>query len=249
MTLDVKRIWLSTGGVIAVFAASTALGADMPVGSRYAPPPPMYHWEGFYLGVNLGGAFSSGTATDNLTGVSFSGDHAGALFGGTFGYNWQFTPNFVVGAEAMFDGTSIGRTHSTIIGPSSLETVKNTPDTIQTSADTKWISTVALRFGYAENIAQNNWLFYGKVGGGWAQTSVGLTDLTGGHTVGNTNVNSGWLAGAGFEYGLTRYWTLKAEYDYFGMFSWTSASSLLPGDTITATRDIMMFTVGANYKF
>jgi len=40
--------------------------------------------------------------------------------GGTLGYNWQVSPNFVVGFEGTFDGTSIGNTSN--IYPDSLKT-------------------------------------------------------------------------------------------------------------------------------
>ena len=78
-----------------------------------APAPiimPVYNWTGFYIGANLGGAWANGTLTDNLTGASFSGTHSGVLGGGTLGYNWQVSPNFVVGFEGTFDGTSISNT-------------------------------------------------------------------------------------------------------------------------------------------
>ena len=70
---------------------------------------------------------------------------------------------------------------------------------LRVSANDRWETTLAARFGYAWDHA----LFYGKAGGGWvgagnfAVTNVG----TGGSvTVSNGNTNVGWLVGAGFEY-------------------------------------------------
>jgi outer membrane immunogenic protein len=110
-----------------------------------------------------------------------------------------------------------------------------------------WVSTLAARFGYAVN----NWLFYGKAGGGWVQNSVTVTDLTNGASFSNSNINSGWLLGVGFEYGLTPNWTVKLEYDHLGLSDLTRSRPdfLFPGDTVTLSREINMFVVGANYKF
>jgi outer membrane immunogenic protein len=65
------RAWLSTAAMIALLmSSSAAFAADLRV--RKAPPPaPMYtyNWTGFYIGGNLGGAWASGTLTDNFSGA------------------------------------------------------------------------------------------------------------------------------------------------------------------------------------
>jgi outer membrane immunogenic protein len=236
-----RTTWLSAGAVIALLAASpAAFAADL---GRPAPPPlaPIfYNWTGFYIGANIGGAWASGTLTDTLTGASFSGNHSGVIGGGTAGYNWQISPNFVFGIEGTFDGTSIGKTSNTVG-----VTINGIPSVIQGSAGTNWISTLAARFG----VAQNNWLFYGKAGGGWADNTASLTNLTTGGSVSVSNTTSGWLVGAGIEYGVTPNWTVKAEYDYLGLSHWTASSPFLLADSINVARQINMFTVGANFKF
>ena len=69
----------------------------------------------------------------------------------------------------------------------------------------------------------------------------------------NNNTNSGWLAGAGFEYSFAPNWTAKVEYDFLAL---TNSSFTVPvgvvglpnGDTIsTNNRDIQMLTIGFNY--
>jgi outer membrane immunogenic protein len=230
--------------VVIAFTAisSVALAADLsrPVYAPLPLPLPIYNWTGFYIGADLGGGWASGRLTDNFTGASFSGDHSGVIGGATFGYNWQVSPSFVLGVEGTFDGTSISKT-SGLVGT----TILGVPSILQGSANTNWDSTIAARFGYA----QNNWLFYGKAGGGWADNSATITNLTTGRSVSASNTTGGWLVGAGIEYGLTRNWTVKAEYDYLALGHWTAASPFLPGDSINVARDINMFTVGVNYKF
>ena len=215
-------------------AASSAFAADLPV---KAPPPllplPVYNWTGFYIGGNLGGAWSSATLTDNPTGASISGSNSGFIGGGQIGYNWQVSPQFVLGVEWMFDGTNLHKTSNTvnILG-----------NDFQATANTDWITTIAGRFGYA----MNNWLFYAKGGGGWAQNSATVTNVTQGLSVGNTNTNAGWLVGGGIEYGLTPNWTMKAEYDYLGLNNWNID---VGAERFSVKRQINMFTVGLNYKF
>jgi outer membrane immunogenic protein len=189
------------------------------------------------------GAWANGTVTDDVTGARLSGNNAGVIGGGTIGYNWQFVPNWVVGVEGTFD---VG-----VTWPVSVQLRQSSPN-----AD--WVATIAGRLGYAAN----NWLFYAKGGGGWTNNSATVTDtsqtgpapgvlptgLVGGSvTAGNTA--GGWLAGDGIEYGLTPYWTLKAEYDYLGLGSMTVNCPLVVGDTINVSRNINMFTVGLNYRF
>jgi len=228
--------------LVALIASGSAQAADM---SRPALMPvpyvmPIYNWTGFYVGPNFGGAWSSNTLTDNLTGLSFTGSSAGVMGGGQMGYNWQLSPLFVVGIEGMFDWTSLKWT--TNIATAAIGGI---PSAIQGNTNTNWISTLAARFGYAAN----NWLFYGKAGAGWANNNVSLHNLTTGGSSNVSNTNDGWLVGAGIEYGLTPNWTMKLEYDYLGLSRWTAASLLLPGDTMNVGRQINMFMAGVNYKF
>ena len=162
-----KGIWGSSVAALLMVASSGAFAADLPVKAPVMMPIPVYNWTGFYIGGNLGGAWTNGTLTDNFSGVSLGGGNkSGFIGGGQIGYNWQVSPQFVLGVEWMFDGTSLsgsGGTGVTVLG-----------DTLTGSAKTDWVSTLAARFGYAAN----NWLFYGKVGGGWVQNSVTVTDVS-----------------------------------------------------------------------
>jgi outer membrane immunogenic protein len=252
-----KRTWLSTAAVMGLLAATSgAFAADLANRTAYPPPPPpppIFNWTGFYLGANLGGAWASGTLTDNVTGASITGNHAGVIGGGTIGYNWQFAPNWVVGVEGMFDGTSISKTTSTANGTFVDATRTPWAVSVQGNANTNWITTAAARIGFAEN----NWLFYAKGGGAWANNSASVTAVavTGaplgwvGGTVSRNNTAAGWLAGVGVEYGLTHNWTVKAEYNYLGFANWTATTAFAPGDSINVSRNINLFTVGVNYKF
>src|ERR1700761_4454365 len=89
-----RKIFAALTGLV-VMAGSAAYAADMPVKAPPPPPPaPVYNWNGFYLGVNLGGAWANNSSNN------FSGEMAGVTGGGTVGWNW-------VSNNAAFGGTGI----------------------------------------------------------------------------------------------------------------------------------------------
>src|SRR5262249_13292557 len=125
---------------------------------------------------------------------------------------------------------------------------------IQFSANNRWMTTIAARFG----VAADNWLFYAKGGGGWVGVSnPTLTNVngTGSISVSNSNSNSGWLAGGGIEWAFAPNWTARLEYDFLGLSSksYTVTAPSLPainGDVLTlSNRDVQTLTLGINYLF
>ena len=73
----------------------------MPVRPLYKYPPapvaPVFNWTGFYVGGHAGYGF----------GDFFGADIDGFAGGFQAGFNWQFSPNLVVGLEADITGTDI----------------------------------------------------------------------------------------------------------------------------------------------
>jgi opacity protein-like surface antigen len=92
-------------------------------------------------------------------------------------------------------------------------------------------------------LVDDRWLVFAKAGGGWVQSNATL-NLAGTNWTGS-NTASGWLLGAGIEYGSKSHWTLKLEYDYLGLSNWNSAT--VPA--LALNRDLQMVKFGANYKF
>ncbi len=227
-------------------AADMAMKAPMP-----APLPVLFTWTGFYLGGNIGGAWTSRRVTDSFFGIDFSRSSDGVFIGGgQIGYNWQVAPNFVLGIEGDIDGIAnkSGGASAVVPGVGTIAATGN--------ADGNWVSTIAARFGYAND----HWLFYGKAGGGWLSGSgnVTLTNLnTGASTAiaGIGSTRSGYLLGGGIEYAITNNWTIKGEYDYLGLSGSRSfvvpvGSTFLVGDTFTRSgRNFQMFKIGFNYLF
>ena len=230
--------------VVLACALLSALGgvasaADRPVKAPYSAPPapPAYYtWTGFYIGGNIGGAWAHGSVDDSLFGLSASASHSGFIGGGQLGFNYQFS-NIVLGVEWDFDGTSLDATGNGVATRIGF---------LQGSANTRWVSTLAARFGVA---AWNNALLYGKAGVGWVDNNATVTNLTTGASISASNRNSGWLVGAGVEWALAGNWSAKLEYDFLHLDSLTFGPGPFLGDTFTTNREIQMLKVGLNYRF
>ena len=155
-----KKLLLVGTALTALFGGS-ALAADLrrPAYTPPPPPPPVANWTGFYIGGNLGGAWARGSVNDSLFGLSASSDRSGFIGGGQLGVNYQFS-NIVLGAEWDFDWTSLDATGNGRFVPGF--------GTLQGSANTRWISTLAARFGV---VLGSGVLLYGKAGGGMGRQS------------------------------------------------------------------------------
>jgi outer membrane immunogenic protein len=222
---------LLIGVCASALLAGSALAADLPVKARPAPiaPIPVFSWTGFYIGANVGGAWSNSTLTESVTGANFSTNNSGFIGGGQFGYNWQFNNNWVLGIEGDIDGTTINKTSNAV--PTAI-------GTLQGSLNTDWIATLGGRIGYTVD----HWMFYAKGGGAWVQDSATLSNLTRGTSVSASHTNSGWMAGAGVEWAFAGPWSAKIEYNHIGLDN-ESVS------TLNLSRDIDLVKVGVNYRF
>jgi outer membrane immunogenic protein len=235
---------------VAFTALGTAIAgaADIAVKAPPPPPPPVFSWTGFYIGANIGGAWTRSGWTDTRF-LTTSDTVSNSVFigGGQIGGNYQIG-QFVIGGEWDFDGASNINGGASIPG-----------DIVVTNSNTRWITTVAARFGWAID----HFLFYGKAGGGWVgNNNLTISNLTTGVSFncgtfnGCGNNSGGWLVGAGFEYAFTNNWTAKIEYDYLGLGNRTFVIPAtfpivaLAGDTFTSnSRNISMVKIGFNYLF
>ena len=99
--VTMKNFLLGTVALIALGATAPAMAADL-AARPYTKAPayvaaPIYNWTGFYIGGHVGGAFAGNNNV--LLGTS---DNARFLGGGQIGYDYQFSPNWVVGLEANY---------------------------------------------------------------------------------------------------------------------------------------------------
>ena len=173
----------------------------MPISAPSAPP--VYNWNGFYIGGNFGGGWGHANDISYLgSGVcDFAGsyDLRGVFGGGQIGFNYMVTPKMLIGVEADGDWSNIN-------GSSKGCT------TTECSTDNTALNnfgTVRGRIGYAWN---NNWLLYGTGGWAWSNsgsdrivTCSGATCTVGsgmmsplvGMVASSSGTQSGWAAGAG----------------------------------------------------
>jgi outer membrane immunogenic protein len=274
-----KNRWLTgvAAAALTIAGAVTAQAADLPTRKEAPAPvyvPPPFTWTGFYVGVNIGGIWSSGGSSSNLVtpaGFTFltvdepgslGGGKSGVIGGGQAGYNWQ-TGMFVLGVETDFDGTSLSRSGS-FVGPSFFNPITGTPDflTFNGTARLDWLGTTRGRVGFVAT-PDNRLMFYGTggvaYGGGSANFSFFDSAIPGAIWTGSpSSTRVGWTLGGGVEYAITYNITLKAEYLYYNLGNSNtvvspSATAALDFPGVFATRrvsfDGSIFRAGVNYKF
>ena len=121
--------WLmgAAAAALTIAGAFAAQAADLPTRKGPAPAPvfvpPPFTWTGFYVGLNAGGVWGSGSVSSTLFANGFpfletewpsgnlGGSQTGFIGGGQAGYNWQ-TGSFVLGVETDFDWTDLSRNSS-----------------------------------------------------------------------------------------------------------------------------------------
>ena len=262
-------------GIVAVAATigTPVLAADMAVKAPPPAPAPVYSWTGWYVGGNIG--YSWGNADTDFNSdpviVSILGGGSvtipgftksnsvkpnGMIGGGQIGYNWQLSPNWVVGLEA--DWQASGEKASHTFDPIAVTS------TAVTNYETKilWFGTLRGRVGYA----WDRWMLYATGGLAYGEVKLaGTTTVSG--TVGGTpfgivtsnghsQVNAGWTVGAGIEGPIVNNWTWKAEYLYMdlGGLDDPDINILILNasggrvSTHTSFTD-NIFRVGLNYQF
>lgn len=228
-------------GLMVVAGCGVAQAADLPQRAP-APPPaympvevPVYDWTGFYVGGNVGWGWTNASGTYSNPAVWPVSQNANSFIGGfQAGFNYQFN-NIVLGVEGDWDWATktANGVACTAVG------------CFAGSGGTNYIATLAGRFG----VAMNNTLFYGKAGAGWVNNYINIQNGAGVTSWSGSVTNVGWLLGAGVEYGISRNWSAKLEYDYLRVGTWNTNPGLSAGDTLNVTRTISLVKAGINYRF
>src|ERR1700704_5217697 len=107
-----KKILIGAAALAAF--AGPAFAADMPArpytkAPAYTAPAVIYNWTGFYIGGHAGGAFAGNN--------SLQGSDARFLGGVQAGFDYQFAPNWVVGAEAQYSWLGGGNNNNGVMLP------------------------------------------------------------------------------------------------------------------------------------
>jgi outer membrane immunogenic protein len=241
-------------------------------------PAPVWNWTGWYAGVNLGASFGNVKTDFNATPVTgvinvgpssfttpgFAGSNReypdGFMGGGQIGYNWQFSPIWVVGLEADFQGAA-EKDHNTLTNSFSGVTTPisgpptsfNFPVTASTvldySTQIDWFGTVRVRAGYVWG--NGNVFSYVTGGLAYGEVKINGTSTVSGtvggppavpfsitHSISHSQVNAGWAAGYGTEGRLgNSNWTWKVEGLYMGLGTIDDTDAIrcaAPGCTVTS---------------
>ncbi|MDO9296118.1 outer membrane protein [Bradyrhizobium sp.] len=228
-----KKFLLGAATLIAL--AAPAAAADMPPrpyskAPAYTAPAVVYNWTGFYIGGHVGGAF----AGDN----SLQSSDARFMGGIQGGFDYQFSQNWVVGAEAQYSWLGGGNTNSGVLFPAG---------TLVTGSATDQLGSVTGRLGYTWGPA----LLYGKGGYAWRDTNNIGVSIAGVPQPFATSGNrkDGYTVGAGLEYMFAPNWSAKAEYQYYNFGNTTITAG--PADVVGARfrDDEHTVKVGLNYRF
>jgi outer membrane immunogenic protein len=232
-------------------ATSAAVAADIPLP---APPliaiSPIYDWTGFYIGGNLGAGWAgiSDTNFSDTLGSSFTAPTNTQFVGGAqVGVNYQFRGGIVIGAEAMFDWSTVSHNNP----------VTATDPTGAVGAnigviDARWLTTATGKLGYAWDRV----LLYAKGGGAWVATispSISVAGVPASFSGASSTTAATWTAGFGLEWAFAGNWSVRAEYDYIALPSQSltvaPGTPTFGGDVIGFNnRNLSIFTAALDYK-
>jgi outer membrane autotransporter protein len=244
--------WSGTGGIRYQFTPGSDGGLvpglyKAPVKAPVVERAPI--WTGLYIGAIAGADYGGAKMGFPDAGFSSGPQIAGALVGGTLGYNYQIGP-WVLGVEGDAGWTNAR-------GSVACTGAFNPAQVILSGTDcadrADFIATATARLGYAWGRA----LYYAKAGGAWTHETFTVTcnsllpclSPTGGPLtqISVADDRAGWTVGYGVEFALTQNWSAKGEVNYidFGNRNLTAQDATV----INAGMRITEGKVGVNYRF
>jgi outer membrane immunogenic protein len=264
-----KKALFGALAIAVLFASGFASAADLspaPIYTKAPPAPaaPIYNWTGFYLGGDVGGAWSSNTATfDPLPtpgGVAFgiaaiSGSNRGssAIGGLHAGYNWQFAPTWVTGIEGDWSWAKAG---GSLTGPwvAIPPALLGAPPNFTTmSSKLDWVTSLRARFGY---LVTPNVMAYATGGVAWAKLdySASAIGFLYSATTAFSDTQTGYVVGGGLEWAITNNWLLRAEYLFYRFNNApnvvvTAIGSANPSGFSWSATTLSVARAGLSYKF
>jgi outer membrane immunogenic protein len=216
-----KKFFLASASVlIAAMTISATRAADIAPAPYYkAAPIVVYNWTGFYLGANVGGAWSTGDAhwaispTTHVDPIIQNLKDSSIAGGVQLGYNFQFMPNWVAGLEAdwMWTGNKVNQTRFMTVGGNVL-----LADSVTMGRNIDWLSTVRGRIGYT---VTPQTLLYATGGVTFGQIKYdAIAAIPGDPYLAVTSfdkIKTGYTLGGGLEWAMTANWLLRGEYLFY----------------------------------
>ena len=224
-----SRAWAGTIAAMLVAAAGAATGADRPLPLKAAPAVSAFDWSGFYAGGDVG--YWSGHDSSVLSDANPAAARQwfGTAFGGLhFGYNYVLASRVLLGWEA-----DIGFANH--LNSNSILARRNGPGNFNSEA-VDYVGTLRARVG----TTFDRWLVYAT--GGFAYSQERLLESSGLGDDKLLRLRPGWVAGAGIEFALARYWSARIEYLYYSLGS--VEGTFATGDTYRSTFDMQTLRIG-----
>ena len=270
-----KLFLLGLGTFAAMMLGGAAQAADMPLKAPPPPPPPMYNWTGFYIGGHIGGAWADRNGHDRFDGdrcfwdgsVCFEDNGFGRndgrfIAGGQLGFNYQVN-QWVWGVEGQISALT-NQDNDSACGFFTRTTDGMRDHLFNCNNRGNWVATIAARLGVTFG-QTGNWLLYVKGGGAFADARFGVrlrddcpwafcnSDFAFNN---NDGTRSGWMIGAGLEYGAWGNWSWKLEYNFmdFGHRNIHFDSAVLDCECdirrdLDANLNVSVVKFGLNYRF
>jgi outer membrane immunogenic protein len=191
--------------------------------------------------------------TPNPAFGSNSANASSWLAGAHAGYNWQ-QGSAVFGFETDLQGTNL---QSSMAGGLMYNPLLPPPpagDFAATTASIDWYGTLRGRLGFASG----PWLVYGTAGLAYGNVSLSSNFSTAGVSLASltSEVRTGWVAGAGFEYLVLPNVSLSLAYQYVDLGTLSSSSStsdrfgiVTIGQTANAHAQFQAVMAGMSWRF
>jgi outer membrane immunogenic protein len=259
--------------ILLLGCAGIAAAADLPTKKSPSPPPPVFTWDGLYIGGQIGGGWArdkvsnSGPVFLPVIGSGSVSD-SGIIGGAHAGYNWQFG-HLVYGLEGDFEGANLSKSSNCVI-QSMITGVSVTPggcgqipnlavgESFRTAL--LWQSSARARLGCAFDKV----LVYGTGGVAIAGLDTRYTEVVSllpfisaraEPSFNRTAV--GFTLGGGVEYAIDASWSVRAEYRFsdFGkpkpidFNQLTNFAPASPAIRIYHSVDENAVLFGISYKF
>jgi opacity protein-like surface antigen len=222
--------------VIAAMTLSAPAGAaDMPQAPLRSLPPSI--WTGFHVGVHMGGVVATDDGTTAFGApTAFSINPSGAIGGLEFSYDYQFSPNWLVGAALDLSWSSASGDFNFIANTAAGGVASG-----QFTSNHNWYDTFTGRVGYV----LGNWVLYGKGGVAWINANYALASIGSFASGSVTDTHAGYALGLGAEWMFLPGWSTTIEYEYlgFGNHSYNFAGVGTSVDT-----QVQLVKVGLNYQ-
>jgi outer membrane immunogenic protein len=244
-----KRFLLATVALATLGASAHAADLRRPVPHEAPPVPYILNtnpFSGFYAGINGGWLGGNVSVTDLNGGVPtgpFNYSPSGGVVGGTLGYDYALTPNWVIGIEGNIDYAFLNG-HG-VIGSASATSHQDL------TLGNGVLADLTGKFGYRFG----NMLVYARGGAAWYTGHAMQATTNPGYNPYATGTFSGWTAGGGLDYKFAQNWSAGLEGMYYdfgskdaGQINVGDPSSPIPYD-FKNRHDLNFVKVTASLKY